>query len=200
MRDSAGTTGLAPTSAPYEIWSRLQRDPLNTSLGGSGNGALCPYLRIGRWSSEPDPLVSETSSLSSSESDPELPDPELPDPELPDPELPDPELPDPEASASSESESSSTESSLPLSEEDEDDVFATVASFDQTTGLLTLTTTSGNTLAGVVNADTELEWDSSGEGSGGDASAADLIPGAGVTDVDIDKKAGAFEEVELARI
>ncbi len=84
-------------------------------------------------------------------------------------------------------------------EEDEDDVFATVASFDAATGLLTLTTTSGYTFSATVTDETEIEFDSSGTGSGSDGSTADLVPGAGVTNIDFDDDEGVLEEVELAR-
>jgi hypothetical protein len=50
----------------------------------------------------------------------------------------------------------------------------------------------------VVTDDTEIEFDSSGHGSGGDATVDDLQPGATVQEVDLAKD-GTLEEIELAR-
>ncbi len=82
------------------------------------------------------------------------------------------------------------------------EVLGVIASFDSTTGLLTVKTPSGATIAGTVTEDTELEWDSSGHGSGDcpdddEASTVDLTPGIEVSEMDFDDDSGALEEVEL---
>ena len=49
-----------------------------------------------------------------------------------------------------------------------------------------------------VTADTEIQFDSSGHGSGDDADAGDLVTGAIVDEVDLAED-GTVEEIELAR-
>jgi len=82
-------------------------------------------------------------------------------------------------------------------DEDSDDFLGTIAAFDSTTDALTIDTTGGFALTFEVNEGTEVEWeDHSGHG-GGDASEADLQPGVGVAEVDIDEETGALEEIEI---
>ncbi len=83
--------------------------------------------------------------------------------------------------------------------EDDDDAFATIVSFDQSTGTLTLQTTSGNSVAATVTETTEIEWedaDCSPSGSE-EGTTADLQPGVQVSDLDLDESTGALEEIEL---
>ena len=54
----------------------------------------------------------------------------------------------------------------------------------------------------MVTDDTEIEFDSSGPGSGWDGTTADLVAGAVVVEVDLEDDSdivGELEEIELAR-
>jgi hypothetical protein len=82
--------------------------------------------------------------------------------------------------------------------EDADDVLGTIASFDQGSGQLVVDTVSSGTLTLVVTDRTEIERDSSGHGTGGDATTADLTPGTTIAEVDLAKD-GTLDKVELAR-
>lgn len=86
--------------------------------------------------------------------------------------------------------------------EDSDDLLGPIVSFDAETGALVIQTTYAGPLGFVVTDDTEIEYDSSGRGSGEAGDATDLVAGAVVTEVDVDDDAevpGTLEEVELAR-
>jgi hypothetical protein len=82
--------------------------------------------------------------------------------------------------------------------EDSDDLLGPIISFDTQTSDLVINTVSSGVLTFVVTADTEIEYDSSGHGSGEDGSTDDLQPGAVVIEVDLDDD-GNLEEIELAR-
>jgi hypothetical protein len=81
--------------------------------------------------------------------------------------------------------------------EDRDDVVGTIGSFDSETGVLTIRVGAA-TISGPVTEETEIEYDSSGPGSGEEASTADLVSGTGITDFDLEDN-GEFEEIELAQ-
>ncbi len=83
--------------------------------------------------------------------------------------------------------------------EDSDDLLGSIVSFDAATGQLVISSVHAGVVTFVVTEDTEIEYDSSGPGSGEDGSAADLVNGAVVTEVDVDDDTGALEEIELAR-
>jgi hypothetical protein len=83
-------------------------------------------------------------------------------------------------------------------EEDSDDRLGPIVSFDEGTGALVVDTLSVGPLTFVVTDDTEIEFDSSGHGSGGEASTDDLVPGAVINEVDLEDN-GTLEEIELAR-
>lgn len=75
--------------------------------------------------------------------------------------------------------------------EDEDDLFASIVSYDAATGVLTLQTVAGLEITGTVTELTEVEF-------GCDpATIVDLVPGAGISDLEFDDETGALEEVEL---
>ena len=75
--------------------------------------------------------------------------------------------------------------------EDEDDLFASIVSYDAATGVLTLQTIAGLEITGTVTELTEVEF-------GCDpATIVDLVPGAGISDLEFDDETGALEEVEL---
>lgn len=92
-------------------------------------------------------------------------------------------------------------------DEDKGDLFGAIASFDSATGILVITTTAGAEFSGVVTADTEIEFDDERQGAGpvdgaGDVeepepTTADLVPGAVVTEVELDLETGLLEEIEL---
>ena len=85
--------------------------------------------------------------------------------------------------------------------EDADDLLGTITSYDGGTGALVVDTVSSGTVTFLVTDRTEIELDSSGHGSGGDASTDDLVPGAEVAEVDLedDTLTGELEEIELVR-
>src|SRR5205085_8066699 len=80
--------------------------------------------------------------------------------------------------------------------EDVDDVLGPIVSFDAETGALVIDTVRAGQLTFVVTQDTEIEFDSSGHGSGGDASTEDLVEGAVVSEVDL---ADADDQGEIGR-
>lgn len=86
-------------------------------------------------------------------------------------------------------------------DEDERDLLGTVASFDDQTGVLVVTLRWGGELSGVVTDDTEVEFDSSGQGNqngdGGQAAADMLHEGVQVAELEFDQKTGDIEEIEL---
>ena len=84
------------------------------------------------------------------------------------------------------------------SDEDLDDLLGTIESFDAATGQLVIRNTSDRTLTFVVTEDTEIEFDSSGRGSGEEGDFDDLTTGAVVLEVDLEDD-GTLEEIELAR-
>lgn len=83
------------------------------------------------------------------------------------------------------------------STEDDDDVFGQIASFDPATGTLTIASFDGHSLTADVTDETELEWDGDGCEDAADPTSDDLVPGAGVTDFEIEDDSGTFEELEL---
>lgn len=83
-------------------------------------------------------------------------------------------------------------------DEDDDDLLGPIVSFDEQTGLLVIDTVQSGATTFTVTDDTEIEYDSSGPGSGEDADTSDLVPGAVVNEVDLEDD-GTLEEVELAR-
>lgn len=88
-------------------------------------------------------------------------------------------------------------------DEDEDEsVVATIESFNSSTGRLTLKTTDGKTVTGIVTEDTELEWESADESENDEdeeASTDDLDPGQKVVDYEFESNSENFEEVGLAK-
>ena len=85
--------------------------------------------------------------------------------------------------------------------EDDSDLLGTIVSFDAGTGTLVIDTTVAEAhLSVVVTEETEIEFDDSGSGSTDeDGSAADLVPGAEVAEIDVDDDSGTLEEIELVR-
>lgn len=78
----------------------------------------------------------------------------------------------------------------------QDDLAGTIVSFDAETGLLTFTSSLEATVQGVVNGDTELQWDGDCEGDSA-ATTADLVPGTGITEIEWAGE-GVFASVDLA--
>lgn len=77
--------------------------------------------------------------------------------------------------------------------EDDGDLLGTIVSFDSASGTLTVDRRSAGPITFRVTADTEVDVDGAEE----DGSAADLVPGALVAEVDVDGETGALEEIEL---
>lgn len=100
---------------------------------------------------------------------------------------------------SNEDDDDSDDDSCTEDSEDSDDLLGTIVSFDAATGRLVINSVHSGVVTYVVTGDTEIEYDSSGSGSGEDGSTADLVTGAVVTEVDVDDDTGALEEIELAR-
>ena len=90
-------------------------------------------------------------------------------------------------------------------DEDEGDRFGTITSFDAATKKLVVTSVSGAVVTVVVTMDTEIEFDGhgdsneNGDGDTDDATTAALVAGAGVAELEIDRKTGELEEIELIR-
>lgn len=82
-------------------------------------------------------------------------------------------------------------------DEDSDDLLGVIASYDGSIRQLTITAEAGGALTYQLSADTEIEWDSSGDGGSEDGSFADLQAGVQVAEVDLDDDTGAVEEIEL---
>ena len=99
---------------------------------------------------------------------------------------------------SNEDDDDSDEDSCDDSDEDVDDLLGTIVSFDAGTGQLVIDTVGGRTVTFLVTDDTEIEYDSSGSGSGEEGSTDDLTAGAVVVEVDLEDD-GTLEEIELAR-
>ena len=83
-------------------------------------------------------------------------------------------------------------------DEDDDDLLGPIVSFDAQTGQLVVDAVRAGRLTFVVTVDTEIEYDGSGHGSGGDATVEDLQPGTVVNEVDLAHD-GSLDKVELAR-
>ena len=71
-------------------------------------------------------------------------------------------------------------------DEDDDDRLGAIVSFDAVTGDLVIATLAAGHLTFVVTEDTEIEFDSSGSGSGEDGFIGDLVEGQGVVEVEVD--------------
>jgi hypothetical protein len=99
---------------------------------------------------------------------------------------------------SNEDDDDSADDRCGRSGEDDDDLLGSIVSFDAETGDLVVATVRSGQITFVVTDDTEIEYDGSGHGSGGDASVDDLTPGAVVNEVDLEDD-GTLEEIELAR-
>jgi hypothetical protein len=85
--------------------------------------------------------------------------------------------------------------------EDDSDLLGTIVSFDAGTGALVIDTLVAEAhLSLLVTEETEIEFDDSGSGSTEeDGSAADLVPGAEVAEIDMDDDGATLEEIELVR-
>jgi hypothetical protein len=81
--------------------------------------------------------------------------------------------------------------------EGEDGVAATIVSFDPATGLLTMTSSLGDTVTGTVTADTEIEWDGDCQGDSA-ATTADLVPDAQITELEFEDGTTNLVSVDLA--
>lgn len=79
---------------------------------------------------------------------------------------------------------------------DDGDLAGTIASFDSTTGLLTLDTPGGQ-VTGTVTEGTELEWDGDCDGDS-TATTADLAGGTGVNELEFVDGSSDLESVALA--
>ena len=84
--------------------------------------------------------------------------------------------------------------------EDVGDLLGTITTaYDASTQQFAVTPEAGgDPLTFTLTEDTKVEFDSSGHGSGGDASVDDLTEGADVAEVDLDDD-GTLEEIELVR-
>ena len=80
---------------------------------------------------------------------------------------------------------------------DDEDLAGTIASFDATTGLLTIDASLGGQVSGTVTDATELEWDGDCDGDS-DATTADLVPGTGVNELEFVDGSTDLESVALA--
>lgn len=90
------------------------------------------------------------------------------------------------------------------SDEDEADLFGSIVTFDEATGVLTLQSLAGHTLSLKVTEDTEIEIEgdpapgaATEEQEDREGSTADLVPGAQVAEIEIDDESGTLEEIEL---
>jgi hypothetical protein len=99
---------------------------------------------------------------------------------------------------SDEDDDDSVGDSCAHSGEDTDDLLGTIVSFDAVTGALEISTARSGLLTFVVTAETEVEFDGSGHGSGDAGSVEDLDAGVVVLEVDLEKD-GTLQEIELAR-
>lgn len=78
--------------------------------------------------------------------------------------------------------------------EEDGDTAGTVASFDATTGILTVDTTLGTQVTGTVTAETELEWDDCDDVP---VTTADLVAGTDVDELEFVDGTTDLESVEL---
>jgi hypothetical protein len=99
---------------------------------------------------------------------------------------------------SDEDDDDSLEDSCSDDSEDSDDLLGPIVSFDDVTGDLVIDTLVSGQLTFVVTADTDIEFDSSGHGSGADGDTSDLVAGAIVNEVDLADD-GTLEDIELAQ-
>jgi hypothetical protein len=99
---------------------------------------------------------------------------------------------------SDEDDDDSDDDSCSDDDEDLDDLLGPIVSFDAETGELVVDTVRSGLVTFVVTEDTEVEYDSSGRGSGEEGDLDDLVAGAVVVEVDLEDD-GTLEEVELAR-
>jgi hypothetical protein len=100
---------------------------------------------------------------------------------------------------SNEDDDDSDDDSCSDDSEDTDDLLGPIVSFDAESGGLVIDSARSGLVTFVVGDDTEIEFDSSGHGSGEEGSTDDLVPGAVVLEVDLDEDEGTLEEIELAR-
>ncbi len=89
-------------------------------------------------------------------------------------------------------------------DEDDGDLFGTIASFVPATGTLSVNSLAGFTVTSVVDGDTKIELEEPEGFEGGkdgdfedEGSTADLVAGARVVELELDDKTGAFESVTL---
>ncbi len=80
---------------------------------------------------------------------------------------------------------------------DDGDLAGTIATFDATTGVLTLDTSGGGQVTGTVTDGTELEWDGDCDGDS-EATTADLVAGTGVNELEFVDGSTDLESVALA--
>jgi hypothetical protein len=103
---------------------------------------------------------------------------------------------------SDEDEDDSADDHCDDSDEDVDDQLGTIVTFDEVTGGLVIATAAAGMITFLVTDKTEIEFDSSGRGSGSDASTDDLVEGQVVVEVDLEDDADPasheLEEIELA--
>jgi len=104
---------------------------------------------------------------------------------------------------SDEDEDDSEDDECDHADEDLDDLLGTIVTFDESTGELVVDTLASGSQTFVVTDHTKIEFDSSGHGSGGDASVENLVTGQDVVEIDLedddDPTATDLEEIELAR-
>ena len=80
---------------------------------------------------------------------------------------------------------------------DDGDLAGTIATFDATTGVITLDASDGAQVTGTVTDGTELEWDGDCDGDS-EATTADLVPGTGVNELEFVDGSTDLESVALA--
>lgn len=80
---------------------------------------------------------------------------------------------------------------------DDGDLAGTIATFDATTGVLTLDASDGSQVIGTVTGGTELEWDGDCDGDSG-ATTDDLVLGTGVNELEFVDGSTDLESVALA--
>jgi hypothetical protein len=104
---------------------------------------------------------------------------------------------------SDEDEDDAVDDHCDHADEDVDDLLGTIATYDEATRVLVIDSDASGQLTFVVTDDTKIEFDSSGHGSGGDASEDDLVTGQEVAEVDLedddDPVTNTLEEIELKR-
>ena len=97
---------------------------------------------------------------------------------------------------SNEDDDDSEDDSCDDDSEDLDDLLGPIVSYDGSSGQLVIDSIAVGPLTFVVTEDTEIEFDSSGSGSGYDGGVDDLTVGTVVVEVDLEDD-GTLEEIEL---